>query len=262
MTKPELEEAVAKYQWYHNLELPYGVITPGHGFFHIWDFIRANMARIDFKGKSVIDIGCRDGMFALEAEKMGSSRVLAVDNDLSLGAVRLVIPVLKSGVGMYEESIYNLKMKAMAGFYDITMLFGLLYHLRYPFNGLRSAINVTKQGGLILIESGFFRSEPQDIPLMYCPFVENNPYEPGSPSFFNSKGLVETMKSMGCVLEHEADLPDSDSNRGGNNNVRRGFMVFRRDGDTPDYLKKYWDGVHDGHSDAYKAEMEWRKENT
>lgn len=260
MTKEELVAAVAKYQWYHNIDLGQGVVTPGHSFFHIWDFIRANMARIDFKGKSVIDIGCRDGMFALEAEKMGARQVVAIDNDLSDGAMEVVIPVLGSCVHLYEESIYTIKPESE--WFDITMLLGLLYHLRYPFSGLRAAVNITKQGGLILIESGFFRSDPQDIPLMYCPFVEGNPYEPGSPSFFNSKGLIETMKSMGCVLEHEADLPDSDSNRGGNNNVRRGFMVFRRDGDTPDYLKKYWDGVHDGHSDAYKAEMEWRKDNT
>lgn len=260
MTKDELVATVAKYQWYHNIDLGQGVITPGHGFFHIWDFIREQMARIDFKGKSVIDIGCRDGMFALEAERMGASQLVAVDSDLSTGMVELVIPELNSSIKVVHDTIY--KLAPWVELFDITMLFGLLYHLRYPFSGLRSAINLTKQGGLILIESGFFRSEPQDLPLMYCPFIEGNPYEPGSPSFFNSKGLVETMKSFGCVLEHEADLPDSDSNRGGNNNVRRGFMVFRRDGDTPDYLKRYWDGVHDGHSDSYKKEMEWRKENT
>jgi tRNA (mo5U34)-methyltransferase len=42
------------------------------------------------RGKRVIDIGCRDGMFSFEAERMGAAEVTGIDNDLSTAAVEFL----------------------------------------------------------------------------------------------------------------------------------------------------------------------------
>lgn len=244
MTPDALKSRVSKYAWYHTLDLGNGIITPGSPFNHIWDFIKKNLQRVDFTNRSVIDIGCRDGMFSLLAEKAGAQSVYGVDNDISAGAVELVLPHFNSKVIMEELSVYNL-LPAKHGMFDITMMFGLIYHLRYPFNGLRAAVNVTKPEGLVLIETGIFTGAPQDLPMLYCPF-KDSPYEPGSISFFNPTGLITAMDSFGCSPEWEDQLAGSDAK-----NVRRGFFAFRKTHDTPDYLKRYWNGAHREHSENH-----------
>jgi predicted RNA methylase len=36
----------------------------------------------------VLDVGCRDGLFALTADEMRPAEVIGIDNDLSRGAVK------------------------------------------------------------------------------------------------------------------------------------------------------------------------------
>ena len=65
----------------------------------------------------MLDIGCRDGLFAFEAESMGASEVIGIDNDLSKAAVEFLIPFLKSKVTMYEMNLYDLKPETF-GLFD------------------------------------------------------------------------------------------------------------------------------------------------
>ena len=65
-------------KWRHCIDLGNGVVTKG---------TKNTMADLQqwqfppdlFKGKTVLDIGACDGCFSFYAEKMGASRVLAVD---------------------------------------------------------------------------------------------------------------------------------------------------------------------------------------
>ena len=38
----------------------------------------------DFKGKTVLDLGCNNGMLAIEAKKCGASRVVGVDKHIAV----------------------------------------------------------------------------------------------------------------------------------------------------------------------------------
>lgn len=247
MNAEELQAAVKQYTFYHVIDLGQGVVTQGSPFDLIWSFIERNLESVDVLNKDVIDIGCRDGKFSLLAERRGARRVIGVDNDISKGAVELIIPHLQSKVTMYCRNLYGITPNDF-GMFDVTMMFGLVYHLRYPFSGLRAAVNITNPGGVILIEGGMFRGAPKELPMLYCPFKEGNPYEPGSISYFNDKGLIAAMDSFGCTCERSDSLPGSEVNPGHANEISRGFFVFRRTHEMPEYLAHYWEGTHREHS--------------
>ncbi|HYB42401.1 MAG TPA: 50S ribosomal protein L11 methyltransferase, partial [Candidatus Methylomirabilis sp.] len=80
-------EIFRAYEFYHILEVAPGVFTPGHDFLVPGQkvVLRA-MDRVDFAGKRVLDVGCRDGLFSFEAERRGAAEVFGIDNDPSRAA--------------------------------------------------------------------------------------------------------------------------------------------------------------------------------
>jgi predicted RNA methylase len=99
MTDEELTTEVPKYGWYHPISLSSEVSTPGLEQFpeQAAPILRL-MDTLDFTGKRVLDIGCRDGFFCFYAEGRGAADLLGIDTCLSLGAVELVIPHFQSKV--------------------------------------------------------------------------------------------------------------------------------------------------------------------
>src|SRR5207245_8869213 len=91
------------------------------------------MAKMDLKGRRVLDIGTRDGKFAFAAEKKGAI-VTGIDRDQSICALWLK-DHWKSTVTFQRKSLYRLP--ATTSTWEIVFLFGVLYHLRYPMRGLR-----------------------------------------------------------------------------------------------------------------------------
>jgi predicted RNA methylase len=64
------------------------VRTAGHAWVDEFvDRVVAVMKLFDFKGKRVLDIGCRDGALSFAAEQLGATEVIGVDNDLSDGLI-------------------------------------------------------------------------------------------------------------------------------------------------------------------------------
>jgi tRNA (mo5U34)-methyltransferase len=61
--------------WYHRIELPYGMISPG------WASIDSAVYRIPeyLKEKRLLDIGAWDGYWIFEALKRGPREVVAID---------------------------------------------------------------------------------------------------------------------------------------------------------------------------------------
>lgn len=74
-----LQAAVAQQRWYHTIELPGGVLTPGQ-----FD-TRTALMRIPFPqtltGKRCLDVGTSDGFWAFEMERRGAEEVVALDID-------------------------------------------------------------------------------------------------------------------------------------------------------------------------------------
>lgn len=238
MTTEKIKEEISKYTWYHKIELAPNVFTDGGDLFNsICDFIHENMRTYDYSGKSVLDIGARDCLHSLRAEKLGACKILAIDNDISLGAKNLVLPLLKSKIEMRHQNLYDLQEKNE---FDIVQFFGVLYHLRFPFNGLKKVAEACKIGGNILIEGGFLVSEQlKNDEILWCPSPERSPYDPSSVTFFNACAMNATMKTLGCVPSSEPKYWEPTGS------VRRGFFAYTK---TEDINYSYWTGLHDMHT--------------
>ena len=157
---------------------------------------------LDVKGKRVLDIGCRDGLFSFAAESMGAAEVVGIDNDLSKAATEFLIPFFNSKVRMHQMNLYDLKPESF-GQFDVVIFPGVLYHLRYPFWGLRAIRDILKIGGHLFIETAVWVGERNNS-MLFCPIGEDNPYAPDGTSckFFNEKGLVDTLTSLGFQTIH------------------------------------------------------------
>jgi len=195
MTDAEIREAIAAYKFYHIIPLTKTLSTPGNPKYTApQQLFMKHLKAIDLKGKRVLDVGCRDGLFSFAAESMGAAQVVGIDNDLSKPATEFLIPFFKSKVQMLQQNLYDLKAREL-GLFDVILFAGVLYHLRYPFWGLKVLRDVMKPGGELLIETAIWRGDPNNA-MLFCPIENDSPYEPTSCTFFNEKGLVDTLNSL------------------------------------------------------------------
>ena len=127
--------------WYHKIELP-GVTTPG------WAPLVAGQHGLpaDLTGKRVLDVGGWDGYWTFEALKRGAKEVVCID-DFSdrLGSLTEdqrpaweTFDLCREALGYSEKvckrielSVYEVDEDSL-GRFDVVLLFGTLYHLKYP----------------------------------------------------------------------------------------------------------------------------------
>jgi tRNA (mo5U34)-methyltransferase len=147
--------------WYHKIELPDGIVTPG------WAPINPEAYEIpdDLSGKRVLDIGAWDGYWTFEALKRGAKEVIAID-DFSdyLGHLENkdrraweTFDLCRSALGYPESvcqriemSVYDINEKDL-GLFDTVFFFGTVYHLRHPLLALDKISAICKND--IYIES-------------------------------------------------------------------------------------------------------------
>jgi SAM-dependent methyltransferase len=225
------EENINKYRWYHRIKVADGLSTnpvPEDDQQPSWDFILDCIKNIDFKDKRVLDIGCRDGLFSFEAEKRGAKEIVAIDNDISRGAVDFLIPFFNSKVKMSELNLYELTPEKY-GFFDIILFFGVLYHLRYPFWGLKKITDCLSDKGILVVESGMLNKKIlENDEFLYCP-TEKSPYEPSSCTFFNEKGLITTLCSLNCeLLDHKSKPMANNAIKWEKLSLKKIFRYFAR----------------------------------
>jgi|TARA_B110001450_G_scaffold189569_1_gene177739 2-polyprenyl-3-methyl-5-hydroxy-6-metoxy-1,4-benzoquinol methylase len=215
MTDQEIIENIKKYNWYHEIKIKEGIVTTAVDAFEVdgkyetyssskdhWNQrnIFSALDKIDFKNKKVLDIGCRDGLFSFYAEKRGASEIVGIDNDLSKGATEFLIPYFNSKVKMYQKNVYDITEEDY-GKFDIIIFVGVLYHLRYPFYSLKKLKEVLNKDGKLIIETGILLDDNKRA-MLYCPIEDDSEYEKTSCTFFNVKGLSDSLKSMGIFVEN------------------------------------------------------------
>lgn len=196
MNEGELKEKIKQYEFYHIIKLTDDIYTPGiPAFAPLLDFIIGNFSKINFNGKRVLDIGCRDGLLSFEAEKRGAQEIIGIDNNLSKPAVEFLIPYFNSKLRMYEMNLFDLTEKKF-GLFNLVIFAGVLYHLRYPFWAFKIIRNVMHDNGILIVETAIW-SNSNTHAMVYCPIGSESPYEPTSVTFFNEKGLIDTLSSLG-----------------------------------------------------------------
>jgi SAM-dependent methyltransferase len=209
-TIPEIEIEILRLgsivPWYHRFELEGGaIVIPGwEGIYGVWDNIREVRKQIDYADARVLDLGCRDGMWSFEAEKLGASVVLATD----IGCegyrehVSFIKAITGSRVGIYfnisaEDAFARLDtfFAVNPGLFDIVQHLGLLYHLENPMRSLRDARKCLKTGGSLLLETAYFRDG--DKPLALFNSQSDIYHDPNTYWAFNMPALVDALKICG-----------------------------------------------------------------
>ena len=133
--------------WWHCIELPFGVTTPGRSDDR--DRVEAFGLPSDLTGKTVLDVGCLDGFWSFEAEKRKAQHVLAIDSWNSNWlcddkGFRTAHALLGSRVEFQWVDLFDLTLEKQ-GRFDLVMCLGVLYHLRQPLRGLERLAKVCKE---------------------------------------------------------------------------------------------------------------------
>jgi len=207
-----LAAAVDSVPWYHTIELPDGVVTPGE-----YD-LRRTAARLplpdSLAGRRCLDVGTHDGFWAFEMERRGGS-VVAIDLDDPARfdwpapapviddaarqllaerrrAFHIAHEALASTVDRRDLSVYDLSTD-LVGTFDFAFIGTLLHHLRDPVLAL-SAIRRVVSGQLLVC--GVFAASKS---LLYpsLPVVELVPGHEPYWNYPNIAGLKRQVESSG-----------------------------------------------------------------
>jgi tRNA (mo5U34)-methyltransferase len=140
MDKAAIQARIDAVSWYHEFDFGNGLkskskIRAADGHRDLWKFMEEQLDAIDFRGKSVLDIGCWDGYWSFYAERRGAARVLATDDrtqNWSDGSGVLLAKELlgssvevNQGVSIYDLASLNQK-------FDVILCLGVYYHLYDP----------------------------------------------------------------------------------------------------------------------------------
>jgi len=126
--------------WFHNMDLGGGVWTaPGH-FLGDYPGVKfrgfAHVLPEDLGGKTVLDIGCNGGFYAIEMRRRGAARVLGIDfDDDYLAQARFAAETLgHRDIEFRRMSVYD--VGSLGEQFDLVVFMGVLYHLRHPLLAL------------------------------------------------------------------------------------------------------------------------------
>lgn len=145
---------------YQKIELPYGLFTKGAD--------RSSTAKKifpdDMSGKSVLDIGCKQGYFCFEALKRGATKVLGVDVDPeSIKKARLLADCL--GVEASLE-LMDIEKEPIHEKFDYVLCLNVLHHLNDPISALDKLAVMTRER-LILEVAGLGRYDQKKLKVPF-----------------------------------------------------------------------------------------------
>lgn len=160
MDKRDAQARIDAVQWFHEFDFGDGLRARSHApdvedHRRIWRFIEGQLETVDFRGKSVLDIGAWDGYWSFYAERRGARSVLASDdatqNWSDGGGLLLAKELLGSNVEVKQDlPIYELR--TLGRKFDVVICFGVYYHLIDPFYAFAQLRHCCHSGSLVLLE--------------------------------------------------------------------------------------------------------------
>lgn len=153
----ELRTAINAHRWFHQIDFGNGIVSPG------WiglDKIE-RMAKLIYDrplaGKTVLDIGCWDGAYSVEAVRRGAARVLATDHFAWHGdgwgdrrCFELTRAHLAPSIEAMDIDVTGLSPETV-GTFDTVLFLGVFYHLRHPFQVLEQVAALARE--VLVVES-------------------------------------------------------------------------------------------------------------
>lgn len=151
-----LRELTFNREWFHTMDLGFGITTPGI------DDTSQKLERVglpaSLQGQSVLDVGAYDGKFSFEAERRGADRVVAADDycwsfpeGMADGrGFDIAHWALQSKVEKMRIAVEDISPETV-GMFDYVLFLGVLYHASDPLGYLRRIYSVCK--GTVIIET-------------------------------------------------------------------------------------------------------------
>lgn len=151
--------------WWHTIELPGGVVTPGllQKVYQDW-IVQKLPIRLD--SLTVLDVGAWDGYFSFLCESRGAKSVLAIDNlshdkeeGGSFGVGRKGFDIAKELLGSkVEYRVLDLfDIERISGKFDLVLALGVYYHTKHPLLAFERLYQ--KTGRVLYVEGHFVAGE-------------------------------------------------------------------------------------------------------
>lgn len=119
-----------------------GMLQPGR----VLDYLMQDVFPHGFEGRSVLDCGCNAGGYLFEAKRLGAGRCFGFDvREHWLNQARFLARHLPSeNIEFAQLDLLALRERNLEPF-DVTLFFGLFYHLPDPVAELRIAADLTRE---------------------------------------------------------------------------------------------------------------------
>jgi tRNA (mo5U34)-methyltransferase len=184
MTSADIERRVRELgQWFHNIDLR-GVQTAPDHFLGDYPSVKwrrfAHAIPADLSGRTVLDIGCNGGFYAIEMKRRGADRVVAIDHDERyLAQARFAAEISNTSIEFRRMEVYD--VGHLGERFDLVLFMGVLYHLRHPLLAL-DLLSEHVVGDTLVFQT-LMRGDPQVRPLADdYPFEERALFaDPGFP---------------------------------------------------------------------------------
>ncbi|MEK6751691.1 MAG: class I SAM-dependent methyltransferase [Chloroflexota bacterium] len=102
----------------------------------------------EVNGKKALDIGCGGGLFLSKIKQAGAD-VLGIE----LSDTRAYYAKTRHGFEVVKRTIEDDYWKSYHGTFDMVTLWDVIEHVNYPLATLRSAADILKSGGILLIDT-------------------------------------------------------------------------------------------------------------
>lgn len=162
-----LREEVARYPWYHTLELGDGVVTPG--MFDHRPVLHHYPLPDDLTGQRCLDVATMDGYWAFEMERRGAESVVALDledpesldwpaslrsgHDRSLDETkgeRFALAKAARGSRVERVLLSAYELSPELGMFDFVFCGDLLLHLKDPITPVENIRSVCRGSAVIV----------------------------------------------------------------------------------------------------------------
>ena len=169
------EELVATVRWLHSIELFPDLLVPGIKPRKTMERERSTILEaIDFKGRSVIDIGSWNGFFAFEAKRLGAKRVIATDSFVWTHPDwrgRETFDLARECLALDIEAV-EIDPTALPGLLEpaeIVLFLGVFYHLFDPIDVLNRVAALASE--VLIVETH------QDMQFLSRPAMAFYPHD-------------------------------------------------------------------------------------